>query len=313
MGLEISVVISTYNRDGSLARAIDSILAQTDAPEYELIVVDNNSTDGTARLVQAYAARAANVRYVFEPRQGVAYGRNAGVAQAQAPLIAFTDDDVFVSKDWLKAVKYALDSRQECGCVGGKVVPRWPAPLPGWLTVRHWAPLALLDYQLPQRLDLQNPKCLITANMAVRREVLDQLGAFRPSLQRTPDLACAIEDREFQERYWHAGGRCWFDPAIVVYADVQRERLTRQYHRRWHFSHGEMQALLRNPEFEKSQCRVLDVPGHVWRRFAEHSARALFSALVLRRASAFAHQVESLFLLGFIRRRLSERGDAGRQ
>ena len=120
-----------------------------------------------------------------------------------------------------------------------------------------------------------------------------------------------MEDRELQERYWRSGGRCWFDPRIVVHAEVQNFRLERRYHRKWHFSHGELNALLHDEEFESSGQRILKVPGHVWRRLIEHSAASALARLRLRRESAFEHELEALFFAGFVRMRLGEKRQAG--
>jgi glycosyltransferase involved in cell wall biosynthesis len=303
---KISVVISTYNRRESLQRSIDSILKQENAPPYELIVVDNRSTDGTKDLIKGYEARTERVRYVFEAQQGVSYGRNAGVAAARAPLVAFTDDDVTVDNHWLAAMEAVFDAHPECGCVGGKVLPVWPRRPPDWLTEKHWAPLALLDYGAAQRLNSGNRKCLITANMGMRRVDFERLGGFCPDFQKTAGSTCSMEDRQLQERYWKAGGECWFDPSIVVHAGIQQFRLEKEYHRRWHLSHGEFHALLRDPEFERSAFRVFDIPGHVLRRAAKERLEMIYNRLRLCPDRAFEHEMEGFFLTGFIRKRLQQ-------
>jgi glycosyltransferase involved in cell wall biosynthesis len=303
---EISVVISSYNRKNSLQRAVESILAQKGSPAYELIVVDNRSTDGTKELIERYVARTANVRYIYEDRQGVSYGRNAGIAAAQASLLAFTDDDVLVSQNWLSTMKASFDERPEFGCVGGKVEAIWPGKTPDWLTKRHWAPLALLDYGPEQAIDRSNRKCLITANMGIRRSVFEQVGTFRLDVQRTPWVASAIEDRELQERYWRAGGRCWFDPRIAVYAEIQPFRLKKGYHRRWHVSHGEAQATLRDQEFERSGFRLFDVPGHVFRGITGEGLQMACRLSLFQVDKAFEHELNARFYAGYIRKRVEQ-------
>src|ERR1043166_6594730 len=96
---DISAVITTYNRCERLAMALEALLEQkTGGLPYEVVVVDNNSTDNTRATIEAFIAQGhANLRYVFEPKQGIAYGRNAGMAAAQGDIIAFTDDDVVVT------------------------------------------------------------------------------------------------------------------------------------------------------------------------------------------------------------------------
>jgi glycosyltransferase involved in cell wall biosynthesis len=287
---EISVIVSTFNRQQSLNRTIECLLAQQDAPSYEVVIVDNRSTDTTAAMVALHSARDERVRYVYEPRQGASYGRNAGIRHAMAQILAFTDDDIVPDRDWLARISVDFREHPDIGCIGGKVLPRWPAHPPAWLTPEQWSPLALLDYGEPQSLDRSNPKCLITANMAVRRQVFTQIGDFRPGLQKIGDL-CGVEDRELQERYWEADGKCWFDPRLIVYADVQPDRLTKQYHRRWHFRHGAMLAVLRDPHLEASHFKFLGAPGHIWRRLTRELLNTVGCAISGSADAAFAHEL----------------------
>src|SRR6516162_11213107 len=93
---DVSVIICTYNRQHLLKAALKSILSQqADGLRYEVVVVDNNSTDDTRQVIETFMGRGAtNLRYLFEGRQGLSYARNAGVAVSRSPIVAFTDDDV---------------------------------------------------------------------------------------------------------------------------------------------------------------------------------------------------------------------------
>src|SRR4029453_11364149 len=129
---DISVVIGTRNRAKMLDKALDSVLHQESKGarvRYEVIVVDNNSSDGTREVVERYIKQGArDLKYLFEEKQGVSYARNCGVANADAPIIAFTDDDVFVTKEWVANIKTVFDKHPEIGFLGGKILPRWKAP-----------------------------------------------------------------------------------------------------------------------------------------------------------------------------------------
>src|ERR1044071_1939172 len=120
---EITVIISTYNRSEMLAGAIESALEQeSQGVSYEVIVVDNNSTDKTREVVEGYIERGhENLRYVFEAKQGVSYARNTGIAKARAEIIAFADDDVRVAKDWVAKIKAEFDAHPEIDFLGGKI------------------------------------------------------------------------------------------------------------------------------------------------------------------------------------------------
>ena len=243
----ISVIIGTYNRCDLLGAAIERILAQqTGGLRFELIVVDNNSTDATRQAVESFIARGhRQVRYLFEGRQGVAHARNAGIAAARAPIVAFTDDDILVAPDWLAAIHRAFEQHPEADLVGGKVLPQWSTTPPGWLTIEHWSPLALLDYgDEPILLDSRRPSCLVTANLAVRRHVFGHVGLFNPELQRVKDGIGSTEDHELMLRFYRQGRKGVYAPDVVVTAAVQPERLTKSYHRRWHTGHGRFGALM---------------------------------------------------------------------
>jgi glycosyltransferase involved in cell wall biosynthesis len=289
-----------------LARAIESIVKQDGTVRYELVVVDNNCTDDTAQVVKQYAQQSPIIRYVFEAKQGVSHGRNAGIAAAHADLIAFTDDDVLAESNWVERVKAVFDTEPDHGCIGGRVLPIWPGDQPRWLDRGHWSPLALLDYGEAQTIDAINRKCLVTANMSARRSVFEQIGHFSPQFQKTNGSTCSVEDRELQERYWKAGGRCRFDPSMVVYASIQPERLNKSYHRRWHYSHGQMHANLRDPSMESSAFRILGIPGHVYRSFLTESAAAIIDLLRLQKDDAFACEIRARFWAGFMCQRLRD-------
>src|SRR5581483_7644952 len=130
--MDVSVVISTYNRCQLLEGALGALLAQsTRQIDYEILLVDNNSSDQTRAVVEALAAKnPQKLKYLFEARQGLSYGRNTGIAAAKAPIIAFTDDDVRVAEDWVWQIKAGFENDPDIDFLGGKVVPRWPAEPP---------------------------------------------------------------------------------------------------------------------------------------------------------------------------------------
>ena len=299
----ISVVISTYNRGALLADAVRSVLAQDPGgPPLELIVVDNNSTDGTRALVAELARTDARVRYVFEGRQGVSHGRNAGIAVARADIVAFTDDDVRARPDWTAAIVRAFAEHPEAAFVGGRVLPRWPAEPPAWLTREHWSPLALLDYgDRPLRIDPAHPITLVTCNAAFRRAALERVGGFDPRFQPAGGLVTGCEDQELEMRVMRAGGVGLYVPDLVMEAEVQPQRLTRAHHRRWHRDHGRvLVALLGEREtFDRDMRAVRVAPGRpmpfgaapwAYRGALTSALRAAGARLLGRADEAFRHE-----------------------
>jgi len=303
---EITVVISTYNRSGRLAATLDSVLEQQSREvRYEVIVVDNNSTDSTREVVESYIGRGhTNLSYVFEPMQGVSYARNAGIGKARAEVIAFADDDVRVAKDWVADIKRVFEKHPEVDCIGGRVLPGWTSEPPAWLTRDHWMPLALLDYgDEPFFINANHPLCLLSANLAVRREVLTKTGLFAPDLQRVKDSIGSLEDAELLERIWRAGRQCLYTPLLTVTTDVPAERMTKDYHRRWHTGHGRFLAIMRSEEIERSSHRLFDVPAHLYKHAVRDAAAWFKYFLAGRSECAFTYEIRMRFFAGFFRKR----------
>jgi GT2 family glycosyltransferase len=306
---DVSAVISTFNRCESLCHTLDSLLAQ-EVPgglDYEIIVVDNNASDLTRSVVARYRALAPRrIRYVFERRQGVSYGRNCGIRVARAAIVAFTDDDIKVGPRWIETIKTALDAHPEAAAVGGKILPESSSPVPPeWLTRQHWGPLSILDYgDQPFYTSSSDPRCLLTANLAVRRDVFDRIGGFSPAFQR-------CQDHELQIRLWRAGERALYVPGLVVRTHIAHERLTKQYHRDWHARHGRYAALMRLQEIIDSSgkligprdavIRLYGIPGFVYREFMAE-AFTWFTTLVRFDRSRRAHRHQLQYLANYIRR-----------
>jgi glycosyltransferase involved in cell wall biosynthesis len=317
---DVSVNLCTYNRHQLLHDALESIVSNQidNGVQYEVVVVDNNSTDQTPQVVQSFIERGhRNVRYVFEGRQGLSYARNAGIAQARSNIVAFTDDDVQVSSDWVATIKRSLDSHPEVDCVGGKVLPAWDSPPPSWLTAEHWSPVGLADYgDRPFYVNAEHRRCLITANMAFRKPTLERIGKFQPQLQRLRDSLGSMEDHELLTRLWNENGQGLYVPQLVARSHVQDDRLTKRYHRRWHLGHGRFYAMARLEEMEQSRFGWLfDVPAHMYKEAALAAAAWFRYLLRGERDRAFVHETALIFFAGFFRRRYDEfrdRGERGR-
>jgi GT2 family glycosyltransferase len=252
-----------------LRLALDALLAQAGTIGYEVIVVDNNSTDATARVVAELARSAGGIlRYAFEPRQGLSCARNLGIGLARAPIIALSDDDVRVAPDWLEQLSRTFDEHPEIDYVGGRVLPHWMAPPPRWLTTSHWSPLALQDYGPTCLISgRERAVCLVGANLAFRRRVFDVVGLFAPELGRIKDGIGSTEDHDLQLRVWQAGMHGLYAPAVTAIADVTRDRMTKPYHRRWHRGHGRHCAMMRLRELVPSDLGPMSEPRDIVRLF----------------------------------------------
>ncbi len=301
--LRLSVILPTFNRVASLGHAIAALLHQTASPNaYEVIVIDNNCTDGTADLL--VSTNDARIRAVRESRQGLSHARNAGIAAARGAIIAFTDDDVEVAPDWVATIIEALDRRPDIDGVGGRVLPAWHGRRPAWLTRAHWAPLALQDHGDQKRIfDRESPVGLVGANLALRAALFERIGMFSPDVQRVRDGIGSTEDHDLLHRLYSAGGRLLYLPRMLVISRVQPDRCARAYHRRWHEGHGRFHALMRLPEMEASRKRIAGVPGHLVRTAVSDAATWAGNMLSGRWDAAFRAELRLRFFAGFARTR----------
>jgi glycosyltransferase involved in cell wall biosynthesis len=309
---DISVVLSTYNRCTILPTALDSLIAQ-EAPgvHFEVLVVDNNSSDDTRDVVRRYAERDQRIRYLFEPKQGLSHGLNTGIAHAAGAIVALTDDDLVMPPDWIANLKAAFDGHPEAAFVGSRVLPQWSGSVPPWLTRELWGALALQDADAAFYTDEQNPVCLI--GKSFRRDALLAVGGFRPELGRIKDTLGSIEDDELQRRLWAQGFRGMHVPSVVLLSPVATERLSKRYFRRWYQGHGRYYALLRPPELERSAGRLVDVPLALYRQAFENLVGWLGGVLSRRDDVAFSREMQLRFFAGFFRQRwesLRGRGSA---
>jgi glucosyl-dolichyl phosphate glucuronosyltransferase len=303
----ISVALCTWNRAQLLDEAIRALAGQDAPPPHEILIVDNGSTDATRDIVMRAAARHRVIRYLHEPRPGLSYARNAALAAARAPLIAFTDDDVRVDPDWLRQLTNVFDREPGAACVGGPVVPQWPEAVPAWLTARHWAPLGIQDYGRERlRVDASRPVCLIGANLAIRRSALDVVGEFSTGLQcvGSDGGSTSTEDHDIHIRLWKAGMYGIYDPRLQVRAAVIPKRLRKRHHRAWHYRHGRLIARMRLTEVEASRRgRFRDVPVHLLRQAARDAWDVTRQILTGRTVEAFEGETRLWFVAGFVRER----------
>lgn len=238
-----SVIIPTYNRAALLGETLDCLAHTRTALDWEVVVVDNNSTDRTREAVaQRVGGYPVPLRYVFEPQQGRSHALNAGIAASDAAVFVFTDDDVRVSDCWLDAATAPLlDDSSPIEYTGGPVRPIWEAPRPAWLSPDRgdlWGTIAILNYGDDSFVFEEHRRVPLGANMAVRRSLVERIGLFSTVLGRTGQRLLGQEVPEFLARARAAGAHGLYVPGMLVHHHVPGRRLTKTYFRRWWFGKG---------------------------------------------------------------------------
>jgi glucosyl-dolichyl phosphate glucuronosyltransferase len=245
----ISVVVCTHNRAASLGQALDSLIDQTlDRTAYEVIVVNNCSTDETPAVVQGYQGKAGQgrIRLLDEPALGLGHARNRGWQAALGRYVAFMDDDAKAEAGWLeRALAIFEGNRPAPVAVGGQIRPWYVSPKPSWYKddyeVRSWGPDARR---------LLPGESFSGSNMMFSREILLAVGGFDVAVGMRGERVSMGEETVLFTKIWdRLGDQALFlyAPDMVVYHAVGRHKMTPRYHlSRW-FVAGQIACLLDAP------------------------------------------------------------------
>lgn len=235
---EASIIVPTRNRAASLARALASFVAQDCAPErYEILAVDNGSSDETGAVVRAAGARHRDhrIRCIEEPVPGLLSGRHRGAKEARGHILVFVDDDITAETGWLSAILDAFED-PAVHLVGGPSIPRFETDPPRWME-RFFdhrkgrlicVDLSLLDIG-DHRIKI-DPTYVWGLNFAIRKQTLFDLGGFHPDcipkhlqlFQGDGETGLSLKMREKRLSTVYA-------PAARVYHHIPRARLTVAY------------------------------------------------------------------------------------
>lgn len=206
--ISLSLVICTYNRDKYLPEALESIRMQTaDSNEFQLIVVDNKSTDNTASIVKQFILDnpGINTRYAFETNKGLSFARNRGIKEADAPVIIYVDDDAILSPTYLDAMlKFFSEYPQAIG-VGGKVIPKYEdGKEPAWMNKYLNGFVGKVDYGESTKKYDADMKYPAGCNMIYKKDILQKAGGFNNDLTfRSDDKYIFFKVKELSDEIYY--------------------------------------------------------------------------------------------------------------
>lgn len=267
----ISAIICTHNRAPYLGAAIDSLLHQ-DFDDYEIIVVDNASTDRTREIVDARQPHP-RLRYIYEAHLGLSVARNTGARAAHGDILAYLDDDAEASEEWLTAIARIYDQEPNVAIAGGKVTLIWPPnhTIPRWLSVGMSSNLGAYDLG-DDVLDITEPGLTPRGlNYSIRADFLANIGGFDPNLGRVGKNLLSNEELYMTEKALALGYRVAYLPDAIAAHNVPPSRLAPS----WFISRSWWQGI--------SECYREQVAGRSgWRQLpagGERLLRGLYKAV----------------------------------
>jgi glucosyl-dolichyl phosphate glucuronosyltransferase len=246
--VSIGVIIPTYQRPKDALRSLRSLQDQT-LESFEAVLVDNDKDPELRNQTEAFNASAVHpVRYVAEARVGLHFGRHAGATCSRADVLVFTDDDATFDAGWLQAYARAFSEHPSMAAAGGPVRPVWETPPPRWLSdwVKRSAVFPILSLMEPyQEFRLGPEGYFFGVNMAVRRDLLFEVGGFNPELigSRTVGDGESGLNRKLRDRSYHIG----YVPEALVHHHIPPHRMTVDYVKKWgwHWGGAQMYERLR--------------------------------------------------------------------
>ena len=227
--IKVSVVVCTYNRCDLLGQCLEGLLQQNYPDDlYEILVIDNNSTDETPEVVGRIQSMGdKEIRYIKETQVGLSHARNRGILESQGEIIAFIDDDAIADKGWLVGLADVYSVDKTAACVGGKIDLLWPFERPAWFPRELESYLTALDYG-PDVKKLEDAN-LYGCNFSIRRDVFDAVGLFRTDLGRVSKKLLSGEETELLDRIRNTGGSIVYTPDALVHHIVVSERVTKRF------------------------------------------------------------------------------------
>lgn len=228
----VSVVICSYNRAAYIGGALDSLYQQTASKEnFEVIVVDNNSTDDTEQVVAKWKAEnpEGNFHYSTETKQGASYARNTGAHLAKGAWLCFMDDDAIATATYIENIIKHIHSKPEAIGFGGRIIPKYIPTEPKWMSYYVSSLVGNFDYA-PNACAFENGKYPIESNMIVKKVVYEAIGGFNTALPGVVGtLRIGGEGKELFYKILALGHTIYYDPSICVHHVVEVKKLTSEY------------------------------------------------------------------------------------
>ena len=228
--MTISFIICTYNREKYIYECLSRLAKNADQTGWELVLINNNSTDHTAadckRFEQDYPQ--VHYRYFVETQQGLSFARNRGIEEAKGDWLVFLDDDAMIEPDYITNLKAHLREHPEAAAFGGQIAPFFEDGEPPWYSKWSMGFVSAIDRGDKVHVFPEN-KFPIGANMGIKREVLDKVGVFNTELGRTGNNLLAGEEKDLFNRIRKAGGTILYFPNIGVKHCIPGRRTTREF------------------------------------------------------------------------------------
>ncbi len=237
----ISVIICTYNRQKYIYNVLKSV-AENELPrsEYEIVLVNNNSTDNTEQECRRFQDDypEVNFHYCVETNQGLSYARNCGIRQSAGDLLAYVDDDATVNKEYLSTYARFFADHPDAVAAGGPILPVYETEEPSWMT--HYTRQLITGklYLGDKEREFPGGAFPGGGNACYRKSVFDTVGLFNVELGRKGNSLIGAEEKDLFDKMTTNGMHFYYLPNAILYHIIPPHKLTQDYFDRLTYSIG---------------------------------------------------------------------------
>lgn len=302
--MDFSVIVSTYNRSQNLPDCASALADQSglEGVDWEVVVVDNNSSDDTAEVVRELAeTHPIAIRYAFEREQGLSCARNRGIADSSSRYLAFIDDDIRVERQWLSAMVDGF-REQRCDAVGGRILVESGHDIPDWIQPEMLGFLGQRDLS-DQGFFMDGVKTFpFGGNMALSRKIIEKVGLFdtrmgRKGEGRSREELFKGEETDYFRRVAAVGGTMYYEPRAAVRHMILPHQLQKKFFRTIHYNAGYQNALLDTRSYDRT---LSGIPFFLVPQTARAAWRYLGQLATKGPALAFRQQMNIGYFLGMM-------------
>lgn len=218
---KISVIVCTYNRADLLEENLQSLTEVShDMHDFEVLIIDNNSTDDTNQVAQRFADQYSNLRVVVEKEQGLSYARNRGYREARADWVTYVDDDAKVAKNYITRALWVIDNKPYL-FFGGVYLPWYRYGQPRWFKDQYASnKMTYTDITV-----MTGDESVSGGVMVIKKELLAKYNGFSIELGMKGNKVAYGEETELQLRMRADGIQIAYDPELIIYHVVAPYKL----------------------------------------------------------------------------------------
>ena len=243
--MKLSIIIPTRNRSKVLQKALESIFNQDlSKKHFEVIIVDNGSTDDTKNIVNSFVTKIDNLVYIYDENPGLHVGRHHGLLEARASILVYVDDDIEATPTWLEGILESFED-ESVVLVGGKNLPKFESTPPSWILKMYEKGgkqkvvgfLSILDFG--NEVQEINPNFVFGCNFSIRKSVLLEAGGFHPDGMPQNLIKYRGDGESYVSEFiLEKGYKTIYNPKASVYHLCSTTRLTRKYFAQRSFNQG---------------------------------------------------------------------------